>query len=361
MGFVRQLATTGKVPISEEVRKEVEMTYFHSIVTTIENKKIPKSLVINLDQTPSKYVPGCNKTLAPKGVKNVSIAGSTDKRTITATFSITMDGQFLPMQIIYGGKTSKSIPRVSFPDGFLVSANPKHYSNEEESLKMMEHIIIPYVQQQRNTLKLDAEYPAMLLMDVFKGQMTNPVNEILKRNNIILQKVPANLTYLFQLLNVQGGPNGYAKRFMKKKFTLWYADQVQRAMDAGKSMEEIDIDLKLSVLKPLHASCLIELFDHMTSPADKAVSSKGWEVAGITDAVKKGASGLPSLDPFHDIDLFSFIPVAIEEDNSEIITGEQREMYLSEESMDVDDSDDEEWIDSDGNAFDAFDIDKEED
>ena len=38
MGFVRQMATTGKVPISEEVRKEVEMTSFHSIVTTIENK-----------------------------------------------------------------------------------------------------------------------------------------------------------------------------------------------------------------------------------------------------------------------------------------------------------------------------------
>ena len=209
---------------------------------------------------------------------------------------------------------------------------------------MMEHIIIPYVQKQRNTLKLDAEYPAILLMDVFKGQMTDPVKEILKRNNIILQKVPANLTYLFQPLDVQGGPNGYAKRFMKKKFTLWYADQVQRVMDGNrfKSMEEIDIDLKLSVLKPLHASWLIELFNYMTLPAGKAVSLKGCEVAGITDAVKKRTSGLPSLDPFHDIDPLSFIPVAIEEDNSETINGEQREMYLSEESMDVEDSDDEE-------------------
>ena len=180
MGFVRRMATTGKVPISEEVRKEVEMTYFHSTVTTIENKKIPKSLAINLDQTPSKYVLGCNKTLAPKGVKNVSIAGLTDKRTITAT------------------------------------------------------------------------YLAMLLMDVFKGQMTGPAKEILKRNNIILQKVPANLTYLFQVLDVQGGrPNGYAKRLMKKKFTFWYADQVQCTMDGNpfKSIEENDIDLKLGAFQ----------------------------------------------------------------------------------------------------------------
>ena len=97
-------------------------------------------------------------------------------------------------------------------------------------------------------------------------------------------------------------------------------------MDPVKSIEEIDIDLKLSVLKSLHASWLTELFNHMTSPAGKAVSLKGWEVAVITDAVKKGTSGLPSLDTFHDIDPLSFIPVAIVEDNSETINGEQREM-----------------------------------
>ena len=59
----------------------------------------------------------------------------------------------------------------------------------------MEHIIIPYVQKICNTLKLDAEYLAMLLIDVFKDQMTDSVKEILKRNNVILQKVPTNLTF----------------------------------------------------------------------------------------------------------------------------------------------------------------------
>ena len=104
------MATTGKVEISEEVQKDVEATYLHSIFSIIENNKIPKSMVINLDQTPSKYIPGCNKiaiTLAPKGIKSVSFARSTDKRTITATFSITMDGEFLPMQISYGSKLQK--------------------------------------------------------------------------------------------------------------------------------------------------------------------------------------------------------------------------------------------------------------
>ena len=61
MGSARRMATTGKVEISEEVQKEVETTYLRSIVSIMENNKIPNSMVINLDQTSSKYVPGCNK------------------------------------------------------------------------------------------------------------------------------------------------------------------------------------------------------------------------------------------------------------------------------------------------------------
>ena len=39
--------------------------------------------------------------MAEKGSKKVSIKGSTDKRMITATVIITLDGHFLPMQLIY--------------------------------------------------------------------------------------------------------------------------------------------------------------------------------------------------------------------------------------------------------------------
>ena len=62
---------------------------------------------------------------------------------ITATFYITLTGEFLPVQLIYGGKTKKSIPTVYFPSDFAISANEKH-SNEREALNMLENVIIPY-------------------------------------------------------------------------------------------------------------------------------------------------------------------------------------------------------------------------
>ena len=116
----------------------------------IEDNDIPPSLVLNLDQVTLKYIPVLNKTMAPKGSKTVPTKESTEKRVITATFTITLDGPLLPVQLIYGGKTSKSLPGVNFPKSFSLSANRKHYSNEQESIKVLKEIIIPYVKKKRH-------------------------------------------------------------------------------------------------------------------------------------------------------------------------------------------------------------------
>ena len=54
MGFVRRAATTSKVEILEDAKKEAELVYLHKIVSTIKKYQIPKSTVLNLDQTPLK-------------------------------------------------------------------------------------------------------------------------------------------------------------------------------------------------------------------------------------------------------------------------------------------------------------------
>ena len=65
------------------------------------------------------------------------------------------------------------------------------------------------------------------------------VRELLNENYILLDKVPANLTYLFQPVDVQGVPNGYVKRFIKKNVTLSSGMQtrVTRVLDEGKGIK----------------------------------------------------------------------------------------------------------------------------
>ena len=87
---------------------------------------------------------------------------------------------------------------------------------------MLNDIVIPNVAKEKEKLGLNQDQAGLLIMDVFKAQMTDPVLKVLS-NNILLQSVPANFTYLFQTLDLQGGPNGFVKLLMKKKFGDWWS------------------------------------------------------------------------------------------------------------------------------------------
>ena len=90
MSFVLHQKTTAKVLIPEGALKEVELKFHHQTVNYVEKYQIPPSLIIKFDQTPSKYAQISSNTMEKKGSKNVPISGIDDKRSITATFSITM-------------------------------------------------------------------------------------------------------------------------------------------------------------------------------------------------------------------------------------------------------------------------------
>ena len=87
-----------------------------------------------------------------------------------------------------------------------------------------------YLAKERQRLGLNKGQAALLIMDVLIGQMMDPVLKVLSNNNILLQIVPVNFTYLFQLFDVQGGPHGSVKRLMEKKFSEWYPVKITHAM-----------------------------------------------------------------------------------------------------------------------------------
>ena len=51
-----------------------------------------------------------NHTMAKENSKSGSIAESSNKRSITGTFTSTLNGHFLPMQLIYAGGNKAKPP-----------------------------------------------------------------------------------------------------------------------------------------------------------------------------------------------------------------------------------------------------------
>ena len=167
MGFKKRTCTTSKSEIRELAKKEAKSIFQHQIADHVERHSIPSSLIMNFDQVPLKYAPVANQTLARKGTNHVAVKRQSFKKAITATFGITFSKNFLPMKLIYQGKTERNFPKVKFPDSLSLSANEKHFSNKQESLKLTEGITTPYVEKERVMLDLAKEQPVLLIIGVF--------------------------------------------------------------------------------------------------------------------------------------------------------------------------------------------------
>ena len=71
------------------------------------------------------------------------------------------------------------------------------------------------------------------------------------------------------------------KAAMKANFSRWYANEVKEALDQGINIQEIKVDLKATVVKPLHANWLMMSISSLKSKSD--IIKRGFEKSGILE------------------------------------------------------------------------------
>ena len=81
-----------------------------------------------------------------------------------------------------------------------------------------------------------------------------------------------------------------------RQITSWYSEEVQKQINPGNgdANGEVNVDLRLTALKPLHAS-------HLSCDIGRCHIAKGWEKAGIAKLLDESFS-LPPEDPFEEIE-----------------------------------------------------------
>ena len=128
-GLTRRKAT-------KEGRKElpadaeaIEERFILQTASLIEEHNIPRSLVINSDETSINFVDLGKYTLAPKGATQVRVVGSSDKRAITGTTATSAFGDVLGLQLIWTGnpKSTRAIPHVPVPKDWLQLQTLSHW------------------------------------------------------------------------------------------------------------------------------------------------------------------------------------------------------------------------------------------
>ena len=148
---MQRKATTSKIKHTVQNFAQLKEAFHADVTATVTMEEVPPELILNWDQTGIKFVPNSSWTMARHGVKRVELVGVGDKRQITAVFCGSLLRDFLPVQVIYKGKTSRCHPRFSFPLDWHITYSPNNWSTEETTLQYIDHIIVPYVKKVRET------------------------------------------------------------------------------------------------------------------------------------------------------------------------------------------------------------------
>ena len=152
-------------------------------------------------------------TYALSGANQVATVGSEEKRAITILPSVTNDGKLLPIQAIYKGLNSKSLPSPaarsqyeSEKAGFLfeLSKTATYWSTIATMKNFVNMTLAPYFDSVREELGLDWDQMALWLIDCWSVHRSKEFLEWMasKHPLIIVIFVPAGMTGSFQPCDV---------------------------------------------------------------------------------------------------------------------------------------------------------------
>ena len=234
----RRATTKAKTTVTIINFDELKETFLQDIKHSMLMDEIPPKLVINFNQTGIHYIPVSSWSMEMEGAKRVKVVGKDDKCQITAIFGISMSGDFLPIQLVYQGKTTKCLPSFDFPPSWDITFSDNHWSNEQIVLSYFEKVIFPYLQKKKE-LQLEPDHPALLLFDNFKAQCTENLLKLLDTKNIDVAIIPANCTDRLQPLDLS--INKAAKQFICGKFQEWYTMQIFNQHQGKVEKKPIDL------------------------------------------------------------------------------------------------------------------------
>lgn len=268
MNFVKRKGSTAKSKDTVADFNECQKAFLHEVVATVEMEDIPAELILNWDQTGIKIVPSSNWTMELQGSKRVEMIGTNDKRQITALFCGNILGDFLPLQLIYKGVSNRCHPRYEFPADWDITHSPKHWSTVSTMIQYINNIVFPYVQSGRERLGCEDSQAALVIIDNFKGQVSQPVTDLLISYNIHTCLLPANTIDRLQPLDIS--VNKPAKDFLRRKFDEWYSQQVMQLLQdeslSDKEIEEFQvpsIDMSMARMKDVSAQWIVEMADYI--------------------------------------------------------------------------------------------------
>jgi hypothetical protein len=223
-------------------------------------------------------IPAASRTYERQGEKRVAVLGADEKRQITAVLASSMDGDMLPLQLVFTGKTERSRPAptpASIAAGFHLTNSENHWSTQQTMQEYIQHIIEPYRQRKIKEKALPLDSRMILVLDAWSVHRSDEFRKWMAKNHprMHLVFVPANCTSHLQVADVVLQKPFKSK--LRERFGDWAATIIKQQALSGE-ITGLRTHLGMKELRPLVLEWTLYAWNHLASPVGKEIVLKGW-------------------------------------------------------------------------------------
>lgn len=181
------------------------------------------SQIGNADQTPVWFDAPENVTVEAKGKKSIHVRTTgAERQRCTVMLCITADGRKLPPYVVF---KRKRVPAAQFPNGVIVRAQEKGWMTDDLVKDWLK-----CVWEKRPGADLGAR--SLLVLDSFRGHLTENVREQLRASETDLAVIPGGMTGMLQPLDVS--VNRPFKCGFRRAYSEWMASTVHQKTPTGR-------------------------------------------------------------------------------------------------------------------------------
>lgn len=271
--FRRATRAAQKTPSNAD---QLCLDQFYRLTLTIRDCAIfDASFYVNIDQTNIVYQPANTATYEEVGSKQVAVIGQEEKRAFTVLVGISASGDALPFQVIYCGKTARSLPSKTtqqFKDaqdlGFELcfSNTDTYWSTFQLMCDYVRNILVPYWTRQKELVGAPDDQECILQLDVWSVHKSVQFRTWLDQQYpwIKYRFVPGGCTGIAQPCDV-----GVQRPFKLAVKRSQHADIVEESLTLLKKDEAahvIRLDTTLPTLRDRSLQWLINGYHAINKP-----------------------------------------------------------------------------------------------
>lgn len=206
---------------AEAFNKPQVTKFFAKLEQVIEEQKIDKTLIFNMDESALTTVQVPPKVFAQKGKKQVGAVTSAERGVhTTVVICMSSGGMYVPPSIIFPRKRFNPDLYDGAPIGTLKLYNESGYMTSDLFLKWIEH----FIEHVRPT----PEKKALLILDGHSSHKSYQALQLAKENSVVLLCLPAHCTHHLQPLDVAFfGP---LHKYYNQTVTQWLKENPGRTV-----------------------------------------------------------------------------------------------------------------------------------